>query len=129
MPRQGPGSNECTRKAYKLLSNLPPRPNILDVGCGSGMQTLELARISEGQITALDNYQPYLDDLKRRAEAAGLNNRIKTLNGSMFNLPFTDGSFDLIWSEGAIYIIGFKNGLIEWKPLLNRGGFIRWRLA
>lgn len=124
MPRQGPGSNECTRKAYKLLPNLPPRPHILDMGCGSGMQTLELARISEGQITALDNYQPYLDDLKRRAEAAGLNNRIKTVNGSMFDLPFADGSFDLIWSEGAIYIIGFKNGLIEWKPLLNGGGYL-----
>jgi len=88
------------------------------------MQTLELARISEGQITALDNYQPYLDDLKISAEAAGLNNRIKTVNGSMFDLPFADGSFDLIWSEGAIYLIGFKNGLLEWKTLLKRCGYL-----
>ena len=124
MPRQGPGSNECTRKAYKLLPNLPPQPNILDVGCGSGMQTLELARISEGQITALDNYQPFLDDMKRRAEAEGLDNKIKTVNGSMFELPFAKGTFDLIWSEGAVFIIGFEKGLQEWKPLIKRGGYL-----
>lgn len=124
MPRQGPGSNECTRKAYKLLPNLPPQSNILDVGCGSGMQTLELARISEGQITALDNYQPFLDDMKRRAEAEGLDNKIKTVNGSMFELPFAKGTFDLIWSEGAVFIIGFEKGLREWKPLIKRGGYL-----
>ncbi|HEY92166.1 MAG TPA: methyltransferase domain-containing protein [Dehalococcoidia bacterium] len=124
MPRQGPGSNKCTRKAYKLLANLPPQPNILDVGCGSGMQTLELARISKGQITALDNYQPYLDDLKRRAKADGFSNRIKTINSSMFDLPFAKGSFDIIWSEGAIFIIGFQKGLREWKPLIKRGGYL-----
>jgi len=124
MPRQGPGSNKCTRKAYKLLPNLSPQPNILDVGCGSGMQTLELARISEGQITALDNYQPYLDDLKRRAEYAGFNNRIRTVNGSMFELPFVKGFFELIWSEGAIFIIGFERGVREWKQLIKRGGYL-----
>jgi len=124
MPRQGPGSNEYTRKAYKVLIDLPPQPNILDVGCGSGMQTIELARISQGQITALDNYQPYLDDLKRHTEAVGLENRINTINGSMFELPFTKDSFDLIWSEGAIFIIGFEKGLREWKPLIKHGGYL-----
>lgn len=124
MPRQGPGSDECTRKAYGLLSELPPQPSILDVGCGSGMQTLELARISEGEITAVDNYQPFLDDLRTRAEAAGLGSRIKTVNATMFELPCGEASFDLIWSEGAIYIIGFEKGLREWKSLVRCGGYM-----
>ena len=124
MPRQGPGSNEYTRKAYKFLTGLPPQPNILDVGCGSGMQTLELARISEGQIIALDNYQPFLDDLKRHTEAEGLDNKIKTVNCSMFELPFAKDTFDLIWSEGAIFVIGFEKGLREWKPLIKYGGYL-----
>jgi ubiquinone/menaquinone biosynthesis C-methylase UbiE len=101
IPRQGPGSDEYTRKAYMSLPDLALQPNILDVGCGSGMQTLELARISTGTITALDNYQPFLDDLRRRAQSAGLDNKIDILNGSMFELPFARGTFDLIWSEGA----------------------------
>jgi len=124
IPRQGPGSNEYTRKAYMSLSNLALQPNILDVGCGSGMQTLELARVSEGKITALDNYQPFLDDLRKRAKSEGLDNRIKILNGSMFELPFAKNTFDLIWSEGAIFIIGFEKGLREWKPFIKQGGYL-----
>jgi len=124
IPRQGPGSNEYTRKAYMSLPNLALQPNILDVGCGSGMQTLELARISEGEITALDNYQPFLDDLRKRVKSEGLDNKIKTLNGSMFELPFAKSTFDLIWSEGAIFIIGFEKGLREWKPFIKQGGYL-----
>ena len=124
IPRQGPGSNEYTRKAYMSLPNLALQPNILDVGCGSGMQTLELARISEGETTALDNYQPFLDDLRKRAKSEGLDNKIKTLNVSMFELPFAKSTFDLIWSEGAIFIIGFEKGLREWKPFIKQGGYL-----
>ena len=124
MPRQGPGSDEYTRKAYVSLTNLPLQPNILDVGCGSGMQTLELARISGGEITALDNCQLFLDDLGKRAKAEGLDNKIKTVNGSMFELPYARSTFDLIWSEGAVYIIGFEKGLREWKPLIKQGGYL-----
>lgn len=124
MPRQGPGSNECTRKAFKRLSHLPKQPHILDIGCGSGMQTLELARISGGQITALDNYQLFLDTLKKTAETEGVNKQIKTINASMFELPFAKNTFDVIWSEGAIFVIGFEKGLLEWKHYLKPGGYL-----
>ena len=124
MPRQGPGSKECTRRAFNMLSDLSKQPFILDIGCGSGMQTLELARISDARITAVDNYQPFLDDLYGRVALQGLSGRIETVNASMFDLPFESGSFDVIWSEGTIYIIGFENGLCDWKPLLKPGGYM-----
>lgn len=125
-PRQGPGSNECTRRAFNMCTGLPQYPSILDIGCGTGMQTLELARITggHGHITALDNYQPMLDTLNQQAQEKGLADRITTVNGSMFELPFPAGTFDLIWSEGAIFIMGFARGLHEWKPLLKKGGYI-----
>ena len=40
----------------------------------------------------------------------------------MRQLEFAPGSFDLIWSEGAIYNIGFRAGLEAWRPLLVKGG-------
>lgn len=123
-PRQGPGNNECTHRAYLMCAGLPAQPEILDVGCGSGTQTLELARISPGHITALDNYQPMLDILNRNIQVKSLSDRITTVNGSMFELPFAPATFDLIWSEGAIFIIGFEKGLREWKPLLKKGGYM-----
>jgi ubiquinone/menaquinone biosynthesis C-methylase UbiE len=124
MPRQGPGSNKYTRKAYHLIQSLPPQPHILDVGCGAGMQTLELARISNGKVTAVDNYRPFLDELRKHAKSKGLDEKIETVNGSMFELPLAKNSFDIIWSEGAIYTIGFEKGLCEWKPLIKCGAYL-----
>jgi ubiquinone/menaquinone biosynthesis C-methylase UbiE len=124
IPRQGPGDNESTKKAYALLHDLPQKPRILDVGCGPGMQTLELAKLSEGNIDALDNYPPYLAELKRKAAEEGLGEKINPVNGNMFALNYKNGTFNLIWSEGAIYIIGFERGLREWKRLLTKKGYI-----
>ncbi|MBT8506947.1 SAM-dependent methyltransferase [Methanomicrobiaceae archaeon CYW5] len=124
LPRQGPGSNECTRKAFSMLKNLPEHPEILDIGCGSGMQTVELARICpEGHVTAVDIHPPFLDDLARRAEAAGVGERITTVRASMDDLPFGDGSFDVLWAESSIFIVGFGEGLSLWKRLLRPGGY------
>ncbi|MBD2771785.1 class I SAM-dependent methyltransferase [Iningainema tapete] len=123
LPRESPGDNYSTRKAFSLLT-LPPKPSILDIGCGSGMQTLELAKLTDGKITAVDNHQPFLEELKRRSLSQGVSDRVVTVNASMFSLKFEANSFDLIWSEGAIYIIGFEQGLKTWQPFLNKGGYL-----
>jgi ubiquinone/menaquinone biosynthesis C-methylase UbiE len=106
------------------MTDLPIQPRLLDIGCGPGMQTLELARISAGSILAIDTHQPFLEALNRRASREGLAERITPLNQSMFALDFEPGSFDAIWSEGAIYIIGFEKGLQEWQPFLKKGGYL-----
>jgi SAM-dependent methyltransferase len=123
LPREAPGSDAATRQALAMLPNLPAAPRILDVGCGPGAQTLVLAQVSGGMVTAVDTHPPFLDDLTRRAAQAGLTARVQPLNASMFDLDFAD-PFDLIWSEGAIYIIGFERGLREWRRLLKPGGLV-----
>ena len=115
IPREAPGDNASTAKALSLVPQLPENPKILDIGCGPGMQTLVLAKITGGQITAIDNHQPFLDELKRRAEQEEVSSHIITQNCSMFSLEFELESFDLIWSEGAIYIMGFQEGLQSWR--------------
>ncbi len=125
LPRQGPGSDVCTARAFHLIPDLPRHANILDIGCGSGMQTLALARLCpDCTITATDIHQPFLDDLVVRVERAGLESRIKTIRASMDDLPFPDTSFDLIWAEGSVFIIGFKQALHSWKRLLKEGGYM-----
>lgn len=124
LPRGGPGDNASTRKAWRMMTGVPPAPEILDVGCGPGMQTLELARLSKGRITALDNHQPFLDVLEREAERVGLAKHIKTLNRSMFEMEFPPGSFDVIWSEGALFIIGVERGLTACRPFLKDGAHL-----
>lgn len=123
LPREAPGSDESTLRAFRMLKELPPAPRILDIGCGPGAQTVALARASRATITAVDTRQSFLEELMRRASQAGVSDRITPLRASMFELEF-DQPFDLLWSEGAIYIIGFEEGLRRWRSLLKPGGFV-----
>lgn len=124
LPRQGPGCTSATRKVFSHLPPIPADAKILDIGCGSGTQTRDLAALTSGTITAVDNHQPFLDNIAKWAGKQGIQDRIKTACTSMDALPFEKGQFDLIWSEGAIFIIGFENGLKTWKPFLKKGGFM-----
>jgi SAM-dependent methyltransferase len=124
LPRQAPGSAGATLGALGLVRGLPPRPRILDVGCGPGTQTIELARATGGLIAAVDIRQRFLDELTERASEAGVLPQITTINTSMFDMDFADESFDLIWSEGAIYIQGFASALAAWRRFLKPGGWI-----
>lgn len=124
LPRGGPGDNNLTRKAFLYLKNLPSEPLILDIGCGPGMQTIELARISGGKIIAIDNYQPFLDILKKKSKEEKLEKRIITKNQSMLIMDFNQASFDIIWSEGALYHIGFEKGLDKLYYFLKKDGYL-----
>ena len=117
------GLSKYTRKAFQMLPELD-KPRILDVGCGSGVPTMELARLSNGQIIGLDVNQPSLDRLTRKIEKAGISNRVKVMECSIFDMDFPDESFDIIWAEGSIAVIGFKRGLKEWWQFLKPNGFL-----
>jgi len=124
LPRLGPGDDASTRKAFYSLPAFSQQAHILDIGCGTGNQTLELARLSPSQVLALDNHEPYLRRLSQRAREEKLEKKITTIKGDMHNLPFSEAEFDLIWSEGSIYIIGFEKGLKEWGKFLKRIGYL-----
>lgn len=123
--RQGPGSVADTLRALDSVT-LPDKQGlkIADIGCGSGGQTITLARNINGQILAIDLFAEFLDELNKRICDTSLTERITTLQESMAALPFGKEVFDLIWSEGAIYNIGFENGISLWKDYLKPGGFI-----
>lgn len=123
LPRQGPGADESTAHAWSFIPSECKRGKILDIGCGSGMQTLTLARLCpDCIITASDIYQPFLNDLAFHAKNAGYDKRIAIQKASMDNLPFDDASFDIIWSEGSAFIMGLSNALRYWKNFLKSDG-------
>lgn len=124
MERQGPGSPEITLKALSFIDNLTDKSLIADIGCGTGGQTMTLAKNVQGEITALDLFPDFINIFNRKVEQSGLQNRVKGIVGSMENLPFQKEELDLIWSEGAIYNIGFERGLNEWRKYLKTGGYI-----
>jgi ubiquinone/menaquinone biosynthesis C-methylase UbiE len=123
--RQGPGSTKETIRALEL-TELSKSDNlkIVDIGCGSGGQTITLAQHLEGEITAVDLFPQFLDELKVKSEKLGLQHKIRTLCQSMDDLPFENEEFDLIWSEGAIYSMGFEAGIKNWRKFLKTGGHL-----
>jgi len=124
MERQGPGDNDY---ALQVLSQLPEADalaQVLDMGCGTGAGALLLAEHTAAHVTALDNYQPFLDRLSERAQAQGVGSRVTPVNGSMFEPPFDAEQFDLVWAEGCAYLMGFDNALNTWRSLLGPGGYL-----
>ena len=122
LPRQGPGQAQATQRAFRAVPDLGVSPSILDIGCGTGAQTIDLARLTDGTITALDNHQPFLDTLMCRAREAGVAERVSCECMDMTHMHFAPCRFDLIWSEGAIFILGFQRGLLQWRPFLRPRG-------
>lgn len=122
LPRQGPGSDDTTRRLLSLAGTLPERPRVLDLGCGPGRAALLLAAEAGAEVTAVDLHEPFLDELRASARARGLAGSITAVKADMAELPYPDGSFDLVWAESSAYSIGFDNALRAWRRLLAPGG-------
>jgi len=123
LPRQGSGRDKYTQKAFEMIPTIK-NPLILDIGCGPGLQTVELAKLTGGRIIAIDIHQPYLDQLKKLTEKEKLSDKIEIQNKSMFKMDFPKEYFDIIWAEGSIFIIGFEQGLREWKKFVKKNGYL-----
>jgi len=121
--RQGPGGDAETKRAMELTGlDRSRRLKIADIGCGTGASTILLAKELDAEITAVDFLPEFLDELQTRAKEHGVAERITTLSCSMDALPFSAEEFDVIWSEGAVYNMGFEAGVAAWNRFLKPGG-------
>lgn len=124
LERQGPGSAEAIIQALDFLKPLSQFSKIADLGCGTGGQTMLLAKYLSGTITGVDMFPDFIDKFNKNAKIRNLENRVTGIVGSMEDLSFQKNSLDLIWSEGAIDNIGFEKGLSHWHGFLKKGGFV-----
>jgi len=124
--RQGPDGDEETIQALQLAglasSSVPLK--VADIGCGIGASTVTLAKHLNADITAVDLCQDFLDILNTNAKKHGVADKITTLACPMQELPFEEGSLDVIWAEGAIYNIGFAKGVEYFKRFLKPRGIL-----
>ncbi len=123
IPRKGPGTAEATTRAFRRIEGLlPPSPALLDLGCGGGAQTLTLAPLTSGSILAIDSYPAFIEELRQQLSARGLGERVTAQVGDMTALGLPPASFDLVWCEGAIFVLGFEAGLRALRGLLRGPG-------
>lgn len=124
-PRQGPGGDDETRRAIELTGLADASGlRVADIGCGSGASTLVLADRLDARVTAVDRFDELLRPLRATVSDRGLDGRISVVAADMTQLPFRDAAFDIVWSEGAIYVMGFERGVTDWRRLLRPGGVL-----
>lgn len=125
LPRQGPGNRACAEKALGFCRDLSPTPTVLDLGCGVGGQTLHLVVLLPGAvITAIDSHAPSIERLRATVAERGLSDGVRPMVGDMAKPEMAPESFDLIWSEGALYNLGIENALRICHGLLRPGGYL-----
>ena len=123
MEQQGPGSNAHT---LHVLGLLPQQefPCVVDAGCGTGRSTIALAKALGTRVHGVDSHGPFLADLERRAQAAGVGDLVQTHCMDMADIPKSFPAVNLLWSEGAAYSIGFPRALALWASAVVPGGFV-----
>ena len=122
--RQGPGGDWETRLATSLIPDFKRKIRIADIGCGKGSQTFVLADEYDADIDAIDLLPEMIEGIREKSKAKGLENCVHPVQASMDALSFDKGSYDLIWAEGSIFIIGYEKGLRYWRQFLKPGGFV-----
>ncbi len=114
---------QYTRKAFLMLPKME-KPKILDVGCGSGLPTIEMAKLSNGEVTGIDIDQTCIVRFRKRIINDGLSGRVTAIEGTLDDVKFPNESFDVVWSEGVIGELTFKKELEDWRRLIKPDGFL-----
>jgi SAM-dependent methyltransferase len=114
---------EHTRAAYALLPELE-QPRILDIGCGAGSVTAELARLSGGDVTGIDTDETALAEARCVVADAGLGERVTLMKGALFDDRFQKRSFEVLWEEGVLHLLDPEKSLPVCHRLLEPGGFL-----
>lgn len=114
--------NKYTRKAFDSIPKIE-NPNILDLGCGTGVPTIEIANWTNGNMVAIDSDKNSIDWFKEKIKILNLENKISIIHDSFFNLDYPKNYFDIIIAEGLFNIIGFEKGISSFSIFLKPKGY------
>jgi SAM-dependent methyltransferase len=117
----GRGLPEAEERGMVMeMLRLAPDETVLDVGCGTGNYSRQLAAASgRGLVAGLDASKAMLASAAKRGGGANL----AYVRGDACALPFPDGTFDVVCSIGVIHMIGEPmKALAEMVQVLGSGG-------
>ena len=112
--------------AAYLLPHLAQDAKVLDVGCGPGTITADLAdRVPEGHVTGIDSAQGVIDQAR---ETVGGRTNLDFATGDVYALDYPDGSFDVVHAHQVLQHLGDPvRALREMRRVTRPGGLIAAR--
>ncbi len=120
-----PGNDAATLRALGAVPGRDSVRQVLDLAVGRGRTTFALVRaLRAAHVTAVEIHSPFVKQMVARAFEAGVSDRVRFLCGDMAALDIADGSMDLVWAEGSIYLVGIERALAMWRPWLRPGGCV-----
>jgi SAM-dependent methyltransferase len=107
---------------YPLLLEAIPRGarRVLDVGCGDGLLSAQLAQAGVRHVVGLDLDAAVLD----RARARHGDRVIEWVRGDVFAVPFEHGSFDAVVAAATLHHVDAEEGLLRFADLVRPGGVV-----
>ncbi len=120
---QMPFIQEVSRRTFELM-DLRPGQSVLDVGCGTGVMLPALAEAvgAAGSVTGLDHAEAFLARAHQRLREAGLDERVRLVQGDAMALPFADGTFDVTHSERVLMHLPEADAAIREMARVTRPG-------
>ena len=109
------------------MGRLAPGERVLDLGSGAGTDSLVAAQMvgADGHVTGIDMTEAMLVKARSAATAMGMHN-VEFVEGEAERLPFADGSFDVVISNGVIDLVPDKDAVFgELYRVLAPGGRIQ----
>lgn len=118
----------AANSACYLLDELRPGMSLLDVGCGPGTITADLAElVAPGPVTAVDTAAPILDQARAVARERGLTG-IRFTVADVLRLDFPDDSFDVVHAHQVLQHVGDPVGALrEMRRVCRPGGVVAAR--
>jgi SAM-dependent methyltransferase len=115
--------------AAYLLPYMKPAMKVLDVGCGPGNLTCDLATmVPQGSIIGIDRSEDVIQKANALASERGQSDRVTFEAGDVFNMPFEDNTFNIVHSHQVLQHVGdASKALTEMKRVLKPGGIVAAR--
>ncbi|MFI5755036.1 methyltransferase domain-containing protein [Streptomyces sp. NPDC051569] len=120
----------AANSAAYLIPELRPGQDVLDVGCGPGTITADLAAlVAPGTVTAVDASASVLDAAREAATTAGVDN-VRFAVADVHALDFPDDSFDVVHAHQVLQHVGDPaHALREMRRVCRPGGVVAARDA
>jgi 2-polyprenyl-3-methyl-5-hydroxy-6-metoxy-1,4-benzoquinol methylase len=94
--------------------------HVLDVGCGDGILSAQLARAGVPHVVGLDLDRGVLDRARTRHRGV----TVEWRQGDLFDVPYDAGSFDAVVAVATLHHLNAEAGLVRFADLVNRGGVV-----